>query len=157
MQGANTAELAAVKDVAAEAVADFIRFPELFQFDLLEAEAVAQLQNDKQHGPLHEILTMLLTSSSVKVRYILMVGSVFCGSAGTACSVKALQIQMNITSLPDTSLCMQGLEAFSKQHGDVLKSIGVSYEDILAKGRILALLSLASQFQVLSFAAIRVS
>ncbi|CAL8466885.1 g6421 [Coccomyxa elongata] len=115
-QGANTAELAAVKDVAAEAVADFIRFPELFQFDLLEAEAVAQLHNDKQHGPLHELLTMLLTSSNVK-----------------------------------------GLEAFSKQHGDVLKSVGVSYEDILAKGRILALLSLASQSQVLSFAAIRES
>lgn len=71
MQGASTAELAAVKDVSAEAVADFIRFPELFQFDLLEAEAVAQLHNDKQHGPLHELLTMLLTSSNVKVRYML--------------------------------------------------------------------------------------
>ncbi len=52
---------------------------------------------------------------------------------------------------------MQGLEAFNKQHGEVLKSVGVSYEDLLAKGRILALLSLASQSDVLTFAAIRVS
>ncbi|EIE26574.1 hypothetical protein COCSUDRAFT_52386 [Coccomyxa subellipsoidea C-169] len=115
-QGANAAELAAVKDVAAEAVADFIKFPELFQFDLLEAEAVTQLENDKQHAPLHKLLTLLLTSSDVK-----------------------------------------GLEAFNKQHGEVLKSVGVSYEDLLAKGRILALLSLASQSDVLTFAAIRES
>ena len=53
--------------------------------------------------------------------------------------------------------CTQGLEAFNKQNGEVLKSIGVSYEDVLAKGRILALLTLASQSDVLTFAAIRVS
>ena len=52
---------------------------------------------------------------------------------------------------------MQGLEAYSKQHEEVLKSIGVGYEDVLAKGRILALLTLASQSDVLTFAAIRVS
>lgn len=68
MQGANAAELAAVKEVAAEAVADFIKFPEVFQFDLLESEAVAQLENDKKHRSLHKLLTMLLTSSDVKVK-----------------------------------------------------------------------------------------
>ncbi|KAK9916454.1 hypothetical protein WJX75_002820 [Coccomyxa subellipsoidea] len=113
-QGANAAELAAVKEVAAEAVADFIKLSEVFQFDLLESEAVAQLENDKKHRSLHKLLTMLLTSSDVK-----------------------------------------GLEAFNKQDGEVLKSIGVSYEDVLAKGRILALLTLASQSDVLTFAAIR--
>jgi hypothetical protein len=67
LQGASAAELIAVKKTAAEAVADFIRFPDVYQFDLLETEAVSQLKKDVEHGPLYRLLNILLKSTSVKV------------------------------------------------------------------------------------------
>lgn len=68
VQGAHAAELAVAKDVAAGAAADFLRMPEQFHFDLLEAEPVAQLRTDPEHGPLYRLLTVLLTSADVKAR-----------------------------------------------------------------------------------------
>lgn len=67
MQGASAAELQSVRSKAAEAITDFIRFPDLYQFDLLEADAVKQLQKDPEYGPLYQLLSMMLTSASIKV------------------------------------------------------------------------------------------
>ena len=67
MQGASAAELATVKAAAATVCAEFVRLPDQFQFDLLEADAVSQLRSDPEHGDLYRLLTILLTSASVKV------------------------------------------------------------------------------------------
>ena len=67
MQGASAAELQSVRSKAAEAITDFIRFPDLYQFDLLEVDAVKQLQKDPEYGPLYQLLSMMLTSASIKV------------------------------------------------------------------------------------------
>ena len=66
-QGASAAELATVKAAAATVCAEFVRLPDQFQFDLLEADAVSQLRADPEHGDLFRLLTILLTSASVKV------------------------------------------------------------------------------------------
>ena len=46
VQGATPADLKSVRSKAAEAIVDFMRFPDQYQFDLLEADAVKQLQED---------------------------------------------------------------------------------------------------------------
>ena len=43
-----------------QAAADFIRSPETFQFDMLDSPAVQQLQSDSQHGPVFQLLSVLL-------------------------------------------------------------------------------------------------
>lgn len=68
LQGAKTAELQSVKTKAAEAIVDFIRFPDQYQFDLLEADALVQLQKDPEFSALYQLLSILLRSSSIKVR-----------------------------------------------------------------------------------------
>ena len=68
LQGAKTAELQSVRTKAAEAIVDFIRFPDQYQFDLLEADAVVQLQKDPEFSALYQLLSILLRSSSIKVR-----------------------------------------------------------------------------------------
>ena len=70
LQGASAAELAGVKGAAATVCAEFVRLPDTFQFDLLEADAVAQLASDPEHGDLLCLLTILLTSASVKVLHM---------------------------------------------------------------------------------------
>ena len=61
-----------MKKNAAEAVADFIKFPDMFQFDLLEAEAVTQLRTDAEYGPLFKLLNILLKSTSIKVACMIL-------------------------------------------------------------------------------------
>jgi len=51
---------------------DFIRFPDQYQFDLLEADAVLQLQKDPEYSTLYQLLSILLRSSSIKVRLPLL-------------------------------------------------------------------------------------
>ncbi len=51
----------------------------------------------------------------------------------------------------------QEYAAFAKEHGEVLSGIGITPEAALAKARILALLSLASRANELSFGAIKVT
>ena len=51
----------------------------------------------------------------------------------------------------------QEYEAFARQHGEVLASVGIAPEAALAKARMLALLSLASRSNELSYAAIKAS
>jgi translation initiation factor 3 subunit M len=58
--GSSGQDLAAVKDVAAAAVVEFIRSPDQFQFDLLESPAVAQLKGDAKHGKVYDLLTVVL-------------------------------------------------------------------------------------------------
>ena len=68
MQGASAAELAGVRDAAAGCAAEFVRFPDQFQFDLLESDPLRQLQRDPEHAQLYRLLTILLTSADVRVR-----------------------------------------------------------------------------------------
>ena len=49
-----------MKGVAAAAVTEFIRSPDVFQFDLLESPAVAQLKGDAQYGKLWQLLQIVL-------------------------------------------------------------------------------------------------
>ncbi len=67
MQGANAAELQSVRGKAAEAIADFIRLPDQYQFDLLEADAVVQLQKDPEFNALYQLLSTMLRSAGIKV------------------------------------------------------------------------------------------
>lgn len=64
---ASPAEVAQYKGAAAAAAADFIKSPDAFQFDMAATPAVQQLQGDSQHGPLFQLLQLLL-SGSVQVR-----------------------------------------------------------------------------------------
>ena len=66
-QGADAAELQSVRSKAAEAIVDFVRFPDQYQFDLLEADAVVQLQNDPEFSALYQLLSTMLRSASIKV------------------------------------------------------------------------------------------
>ena len=59
-EDANAQDLAGVKGVAAAAVTEFIRSPDVFQFDLLESPAVAQLKGDAQYGKLWQLLQIVL-------------------------------------------------------------------------------------------------
>lgn len=67
MQGAKAAELKSVRNKAADAVVDFIRFPDQYQFDLLEADAVMQLREDSDFNVLYQLLSTLLRSDNIKV------------------------------------------------------------------------------------------
>lgn len=59
-EDASTQDLASVKGVSAAAVTEFIRSPDVFQFDLLESPAVAQLKGDAQYGKLWQLLQIVL-------------------------------------------------------------------------------------------------
>ena len=59
--------LAVVQAAAAAAAGAFIRSTEVYQFDLLECPAVAQLRGDPQQGPVYELLSIML-SGDVQVR-----------------------------------------------------------------------------------------
>ena len=67
VKGAKTAELKSVRNKAADAVVDFIRFPDQYQFDLLEADAVVQLREDPEFSTLYQLLSILLRSDNIKV------------------------------------------------------------------------------------------
>ncbi len=67
VQGAKAAELKSVRTKAAGAVVDFIRFPDQYQFDLLEADAVVQLRDDPEFSTLYQLLSILLRSNNIKV------------------------------------------------------------------------------------------
>eukprot|EP00884_Botryococcus_braunii_P022700 jgi/Botrbrau1/9113/Bobra.0305s0017.1 len=59
-QGPDDADVPRVKAEAALALADFIRNPDLFQFDLLENPAVVQLASDPKYEPLHKLLNLVI-------------------------------------------------------------------------------------------------
>ena len=56
-------DVATVKDVAAQAVSEFIRSPDLFQFDLFESPTITQLKGDSQYGHLYELLEIILNGN----------------------------------------------------------------------------------------------
>ena len=66
MQEASPQDLAGIKQIAVSAVAEFIRSPDVFQFDLLGSPAVTQLGEDPQQQPLYQLLQTLL-AGDVKV------------------------------------------------------------------------------------------
>ena len=66
MQEASPEDLAGIKQIAVSAVAEFIRSPDVFQFDLLGSPAVTQLEDDPQQQPLYQLLQILL-AGDVKV------------------------------------------------------------------------------------------
>ena len=49
-----------LKQLAASAVAEFIRSPDVFQFDLAHTSVIRQLEGDPQEGPLYELLQILI-------------------------------------------------------------------------------------------------
>lgn len=66
-QDAPAAELPTAVPAAAHVVAEFVRSPDVFQFDLATNPAVAQLSSVKEHAPLHRLLSIFL-KGSVQVR-----------------------------------------------------------------------------------------
>jgi hypothetical protein len=61
LQEGKPEEVASVKEAAATAAADFIRSPDVFQFDLLESPVMAQLKGDRAHGAAFELLVIMLS------------------------------------------------------------------------------------------------
>ncbi|KAL4432598.1 hypothetical protein ABPG77_000535 [Micractinium sp. CCAP 211/92] len=62
-EDAAAADLPGAVPAAAQVVAEFIRSPDSFQFDLAGNPAVAQLAGSPQHGALHRLLTIFLTGT----------------------------------------------------------------------------------------------
>ena len=60
---ADVQDIASVKDTAAQAVIEFIRSPDLFQFDLFESRTITQLKGDSQYGHLYQLLEIVLNGS----------------------------------------------------------------------------------------------
>lgn len=56
-------ELASVKETAAQAVSEFIRSPDLFQFDLFESPTITQLKGDSQYDHLYQLLEIILNGN----------------------------------------------------------------------------------------------
>lgn len=62
-EGASAAELPGAVPAAAQVVAEFIRSPDMFQFDLAANPAVAQLSSNPQHADLHRLLAIFLAGT----------------------------------------------------------------------------------------------
>lgn len=76
-QDADAADLPGAVPAAAQVVAEFIRSPDSFQFDLAGNPAVAQLAGSPQHGALHRLLTIFLTGTiQVRLGAVLALGMV---------------------------------------------------------------------------------
>lgn len=60
---ASSQDVASVKDTAAQAVTEFIRSPDLFQFDLFESPTIKQLKGDSQYGHLYQLLEIVLNGN----------------------------------------------------------------------------------------------
>ncbi|DBB15616.1 TPA: hypothetical protein ACH3X3_003828 [Trebouxia sp. C0006] len=56
-------DVASVKGVAAQAVSEFIRSPDLFQFDLFESPTITQLKGDSEYGHLYQLLEIILNGN----------------------------------------------------------------------------------------------
>ena len=56
-------DVATVKQTAAQAVSEFIRSPDLFQFDLFESPTITQLKGDSQYGHLYQLLEIILNGN----------------------------------------------------------------------------------------------
>ena len=52
-----------MKETAAQAVSEFIRSPDLFQFDLFESPTITQLKGDSQYGHLYHLLEIILNGN----------------------------------------------------------------------------------------------
>ena len=52
-----------MKETAAQAVSEFIRSPDLFQFDLFESPTITQLKGDSQYGHLYQLLEIILNGN----------------------------------------------------------------------------------------------
>ncbi|CDY34711.1 BnaA01g33140D [Brassica napus] len=53
--------LGEAKEEAVRAVIEFVKAPNIFQCDLLDLPAVAQLEKDPKYGPVHQLLKIFLT------------------------------------------------------------------------------------------------
>lgn len=69
----------------------------------------------------------------------------------------ALRLKGELWPVAEEVNALQEYDSFVKKHPEVLDSIKVPAEDIRAKARVLALLSLASQHNELSFTAVKVT
>ena len=58
-----TQDVATIKETAAQAVSEFIRSPDLFQFDLFESPTITQLKDDSTNGHLYQLLEIILNGN----------------------------------------------------------------------------------------------
>ncbi|KAL0032757.1 hypothetical protein WJX79_008396 [Trebouxia sp. C0005] len=56
-------DVVSVKATAAQAVSEFIRSPDLFQFDLFESPTITQLKGDSEYGHLYQLLEIILNGN----------------------------------------------------------------------------------------------
>ena len=68
MQASDDSSSSELQDAAATVIVDFVRFPDVFQFDLVDCPAVLALKGHGKHGELHTLLHLLL-EADVKVRF----------------------------------------------------------------------------------------
>ncbi|KAL8137636.1 hypothetical protein V2J09_003637 [Rumex salicifolius] len=57
----NADDLSQAKDVAVQAIIEFVKAPDMFQCDLLDMPAVAQLEKDTKHSSIYQLLKIFLT------------------------------------------------------------------------------------------------
>ena len=68
----------------------------------------------------------------------------------------AVRLRGELWAVAKELIALQEYDSFVKKHPEVLDSIKVPAEDMRTKARVLALLSLASQHNDLSFTAVKV-
>jgi translation initiation factor 3 subunit M len=69
-EGSSLPEAASAASVASEVVAEFLRSPEMFTFDLGDSPAVVALAQNAQHAPLHRLLTVYLSGTVADFREV---------------------------------------------------------------------------------------
>lgn len=68
MMQASSDNIGEVREAAANAVAEYAKFSDVFQFDLADSPAIRQLEGDDQFDNLHQLLHLLL-DGDVKASY----------------------------------------------------------------------------------------
>ncbi|KAI3425857.1 hypothetical protein D9Q98_007831 [Chlorella vulgaris] len=101
-EDAPTSELPAAVPAAAEVVAEFIRSPDMFQFDLASNPAVTQLASDAQHANLHRLLTIFLGGTMEEFQ-------AFVGSPAGAATLEAADVSAEAALTKMRLLAFAGL------------------------------------------------
>ena len=165
-------------------VTDFARFPDVFQFDLADCPAIQALQQHPQHKALHALLHLLL-EADVQVRLwpvCILAAELLdrctqsasdsapgsdlrgvcttCPSSviSTSAALHGLQEQVTwSTATHIVSLGLQGLKDWTADNAAALDSAQLSKDDVLTKGRLMALLALGAHGPAIPLTTVQVS